>query len=64
MQKKERDRHAERSKDREHIALREKKEVTFVYLNASHGGTVMFYFQSLVTGEIAHSITGKLAYLL
>ena len=31
MQKKERDRHAKRSKDREHTAPREKKEVTIVH---------------------------------
>lgn len=31
MQKKEWDRHAERSKDREHIARREKKEVIIVH---------------------------------
>ena len=43
---------------------RRKKLQLFTLLNASHGGTVILYFQSSVTGEIAHSTTGKLAYLL
>ena len=65
MQKKEWDRHAERSRQRAYSTKREERSYNrSLYLHASHGGTVAFYFQSLVTGEIAHSTTGKLAYLL